>query len=162
MAAWRFPSFFGKSSNIDSHSISSLACAHRVIAVANFDDARYRINASSSQGPTRDDRNKPEIAAPGTDIIAANGFHSVADQSPWVSMTGTSMASPYVTGVIGLMLSRRNGLTAAQCQGILVRTAKPLPSSSYDWRNDAGFGTIDPVEAVKEALDFDKRSEVAK
>ena len=61
---FRFPSFFTERSHTDSHSISSLACGHRVIAVSNLDDARQRINASSSQGPTRDGRYKPEIAAP--------------------------------------------------------------------------------------------------
>ena len=34
---------------------------------------------SSSQGPTRDDRMKPDIAAPGTDIVAANGFGENGD-----------------------------------------------------------------------------------
>jgi subtilisin family serine protease len=124
---FRFPSFFTEQSNTDSHSISSLACGHRVIAVANLDDARQRVNASSSQGPTRDGRCKPEIAAPGTNIVAANGF-AHPDQ-PWISMTGTSMASPYVAGVVGLMLGANSGLTAAQCAGILLRTARPLPGA---------------------------------
>jgi hypothetical protein len=44
----RFPSFFSEKSNVDSHSISSLACGQRVIAVANLDEVRQRINISSS------------------------------------------------------------------------------------------------------------------
>jgi hypothetical protein len=152
---FRFPSFFAAESNVDSHSISSLACGHRVIAVGNLDAARERINVTSSQGPTREDRLKPDIAAPGTDIVAANGF--APGEAPWISMSGTSMASPYVAGVIGLMLARQPRLTAAQCLGILLRTARPLPGSSYDWRNDAGFGQIDPDRAVAEAEDVDVR-----
>ena len=35
-------------------------------------------------------------------------------------MTGTSMASPYVAGVVGLMLAQNKDLTAAQCLGILA------------------------------------------
>ncbi len=155
---FRFPSFFTEQSNTDSHSISSLACGHRVIAVSNLDDARQRINASSSQGPTRDGRFKPEIAAAGTDIVAANGFGP--PDEPWISMTGTSMASPYVAGVVGLMLAANPGLSAAQCAGILLRTARPLPGASYEWGNDVGFGRINPMAAIEEAKSANERSEV--
>lgn len=155
---YRFPSFFSEASNVDSHSISSLACGHRVIAVANLDDARQRINISSSQGPTRDDRSKPDIAAPGTEIVAAKGF--TEDKKVWIGKTGTSMASPYVAGVVGLMLSANRDLTSAQCSGILQRTARPLPGASYEWRNDAGFGVIDPAAAIDEARTFNQRVEV--
>lgn len=155
---FRFPSFFSEASNVDSHSISSLACGHRVISVANLDDARQRINMSSSQGPTRDDRSKPDIAASGTDIVAAKGF--TEDDKVWIGKTGTSMASPYVAGVVGLMLSANKDLTSAQCSGILQRTARPLPGASYEWRNDAGFGVIDPAGAIKEACTFNQRVEI--
>nr|WP_306469166.1 S8 family serine peptidase [Bradyrhizobium sp. NBAIM08] len=155
---YRFPSFFSEVSNVDSHSINSLACAHRVIAIANLDEVQQRINISSSQGPTRDDRSKPDIAAPGTDIIAAKGFSEDGEQ--WIGMTGTSMASPYVTGVVGLMLAVNGKLTSAQCSGILQRTARPLPGNSYEWRNDAGFGVIDAEAAIEEARTFNERTEV--
>ncbi|MBP0639452.1 S8 family serine peptidase [Cupriavidus sp. AcVe19-6a] len=157
LRAYRFPSFFTKASNVDSHSIGSLACAHRVVGVANVDVVNGRVNISSSQGPTRDGRSKPDIAAPGTEIVAANGF---GGNDTWVSMTGTSMASPYVCGVIGLMLAAKPSLNAAQCEGILKRTAKPLPSHGYEWRNDVGFGVIDPAAAIAEALVFDNRDEL--
>ena len=101
--AWRFPSFFSERSNVDNSSVSSLACGQRVISVANLDEAAERINITSSQGPTRDGRFKPDVAAPGTDIVAAKGFAGRDDL--WVAMTGTSMASPFVAGVAGLMLA---------------------------------------------------------
>jgi subtilisin family serine protease len=66
-------------------------------------------------------------------------------------MTGTSMASPLVTGVAGLMLGIEPNLTAAQIEGILRSTAKPLPGGSYVWINDAGFGVIDPERCLSEA-----------
>ena len=75
-------------------------------------------------------------------------------------MTGTSMASPYVAGVVGLMLSANEDLTSAQCSGILQRTARPLPGASYEWRNDAGFGVIDPAAAMDEARTFNQRIEI--
>ncbi|MBA3340975.1 MAG: S8 family serine peptidase [Gemmatimonadaceae bacterium] len=155
---FRFPSFFSQKSNVDSHSISSLACGNRVISAANLDEVRHRINASSSQGPTRDGRCKPEIAAPGTEVVAANGF--AGPEEPWVAMTGTSMACPYVTGVLGLMLVANNEVTAAQCAGILQRTARPLAGSSYKWINDAGWGRIDGKAAIEEARSINERKQV--
>jgi subtilisin family serine protease len=151
----RFPSFFSSTTNVDSHTISSLACGNNVISVANIDLAREIVNKTSSQGPTRDMRLKPDIAAPGTNIVAARGFS--LDGQRWVSMTGTSMASPYVTGVIGLMLAVNAKLTASQCIGILQRTARPLPGGSYDWKDDCGFGRIDADAALTEAAEFSQR-----
>jgi len=152
---WRFPSFFSERSNVDESSVSSLACGMRVLSVANLDFSRERINVTSSQGPTRDGRFKPDVAAPGTDIVAAKGFAGPKDL--WVSMSGTSMASPYVCGVAGLMMAIEKGLTAAQIEGIIQATARPLPGASYSWLNDAGFGRIDPEKCLLEAATVNQR-----
>lgn len=154
--AFRFPSFFGERSNVDDTSISSLACGQDVIAVANLDEPLERISMTSSQGPTRDGRPKPDVAAPGTGIVAANGF--AGQDHRWLSMSGTSMASPYVAGLVGLMLNAEPTLTAAQVRGIIQRTARPLPAASYEWVNDAGFGRIDPMACVAEAFHVNDRT----
>jgi subtilisin family serine protease len=154
--AWRFPSFFTESSNVDNSSVGSLACGRRVISVANLHEAEERVNVTSSQGPTRDNRNKPDVAAPGTDVVAANGFAEA--HSPWVRMTGTSMASPHVAGVVGLMLACQPRLTAAQVEGILHRTSRPLPGASFSWANDAGFGRLDAEACLQEALTAHERT----
>lgn len=148
-ALWFLPSIFSERSNIDDSSVSTLACGHNIISVANLHSSGERINITSSQGPTRDGRPKPEVAAPGTDIVAAKGFAGSDDL--WIQMSGTSMASPYVAGVVGLMLAVEGKLTAAQIGGIIHRTARPLPGGTYHWVNDAGFGSIDPVACLEEA-----------
>ena len=158
MRLFRFPSFFSTRSNVDSHSINSLACAFRVIGVANVDDVRQKVHITSSQGPTRDGRLKPDICAPGTSVVAANGFATTG--SEWTEMTGTSMASPYVTGVVALMLRAAPELSAAQCLGILQRTSQPIPGASYKWQNDAGFGRIAPEKAIEEARRLNMRAEI--
>jgi subtilisin family serine protease len=129
-----------------------------VITVANLDSVRNRINISSSQGPTRDGRQKPDIAAPGTNIVAAKGFAEPGDE--WLGMTGTSMASPAVAGVVGLMLAQRRQLTAAQIEAILRRTARPLPGASFEWSNDAGFGVLDADACLAEVELIDKRKDL--
>lgn len=156
---FRFPSFFTEQTNVDSHSVSSLACTRSVITVGNLNERIGTMAASSSQGPTRDDRHKPDVVAPGTDIVASRGF-GTDDDEPWVAMTGTSMASPYVAGVIGLMLHANENLTSAQCRGIILRTSQPLPGTNFDWRNDAGYGLIQPDAAIREARNFNRRTEI--
>ena len=160
--AWRFPSYFSARSNVDRSSVSSVACGFRVISVGNCEDAAERINRSSSQGPTRDGRYKPEIAAPGTEIVAARGFSS--PDRRWVAMTGTSMASPFVAGVAALMLMKEPRLTATQIAGIMRRTAQPLPGSDYRWQDAAGYGRIRPDACLAEVhkpftpVDLDKKA----
>lgn len=155
--AWRFPSYFGEETYVDDSTVSSLACGHRILSVANLDESQGRVNPTSSQGPTRDGRSKPDLAAPGTAVLAAGGFDP---DRPWVRMSGTSMASPFVCGVAGLMLATDPELSAAQIHGIMRRTARPLPGRDYRWRNDAGFGAIDPERCLAEAGSFREREDV--
>ena len=155
---WTFPSFFSEASYIDRSTVSTLACGQRIVSVANLDEEARRINITSSQGPTRDDREKPDIAAPGTAIVAAKGFTGAKD--PWLSLSGTSMAAPYITGLAGLMLAINRDLTAAQIGGILRRTARPLPASDFTWRDDAGAGVVDPPRCLDEAAGVLKRDEL--
>lgn len=144
-----WPSFFTEASHVDTSSVSALACGQRVVSVANLDELKRRAHITSSQGPTRDGRLKPDITAPGTRIVAANGFGD--PDNLWIEMTGTSMASPYVAGVVGLMLAAEPTLTAAQILGIIKATSRPLPGATYKWANDLGFGVISPAACVAEA-----------
>ena len=156
--AWSFPSFFTERTLVDDTTVSSLGCGSRVITVANLDAVRNQISISSSQGPTRDGRQKPDIAASGTDVVAAKGFSGDPDE--WIAMSGTSMASPLVTGVVGLMLAVEPRLTAAQIESIIRRTAKPLPGASFTWTNAAGFGVIDPEACLVETSRLNLRKDL--
>lgn len=155
--AWAFPSFFSERSNVDDSSVSSLACGRFIISVANLDELADRINTTSSQGPTRDGRYKPDIAAPGTKITAAKGFAGSDDL--WIEMSGTSMASPYVCGIAGLMLNIDDALTSSQIEGIMQRTAQPLPGATFAWKNDAGYGRIHPEGCLAEAMAVNARED---
>ena len=154
---WAFPSFFSERSNVDDSSVSSLACGRFIISVANLDELADRINHTSSQGPTRDGRFKPDIAAPGTRITAAKGFAGPDDL--WTEMTGTSMASPYVCGVAGLMMNINDSLTSSQIEGIMQRTAQPLPGATFAWKNDAGYGRINADACLAEAQAVNSRED---
>jgi subtilisin family serine protease len=151
--SWRYPSFFAPGSYTDDRMISSLACAERILAVANVDVARNMPNITSSRGPTRDGRFKPDVGADGTDVVAARALDRT---KPWLAMSGTSMASPYVAGVAALMLGIAPRLTAAQIQGIMRSTSRPLAGHDFTWRKDTGFGVIDPVACVEEAVVYER------
>ncbi|TCC63409.1 peptidase S8 and S53 subtilisin kexin sedolisin [Kribbella pittospori] len=148
---WRYPSYFAPGSYTDDRMIGSLACAERLLSVANADIDRNAAHVTSSRGPTRDGRPKPDIAANGTAVVAAKGFDS---EVPWIEMTGTSMASPFVCGVAALMLGIKSDLTSAQIQGILRSTSSPLPGQTFGWRNDTGFGLIDATACVRATAKF--------
>ena len=160
VAPLAFPSFLSERSNVDCSSISTLACGLRVVAVGNLDDVRERINVSSSQGPTRDGRYKPDVVANGTEVVAASGFTGESER--WVAMTGTSMASPYACGVAALMLAVEPKLSSAQIAGIMQRTARPLPGGNFAWGNDTGFGRLNPDGCIEEAANINKRKDRTK
>lgn len=148
---WRYPSHFAPASYTSDRMISSLACAERILSVGNADVLGNAAHVTSSRGPTRDGRYKPDIAADGTDVVAARGFDR---ELRWIEMTGTSMASPYVCGVAALMLRIHPGLTSPQIQGIMRSTSSPLPGHAFGWRNDTGFGVIDVAACVERTAEF--------
>ncbi|HET9872811.1 MAG TPA: S8 family serine peptidase [Propionibacteriaceae bacterium] len=155
---WNYPSYFAPDSYTNDRMINSLACAERLLSVANVDVSRNAVHVTSSRGPTRDGRFKPDIAAEGTDVVAACAFDRGVR---WIEMTGTSMASPYVCGVAALMLAIHPELTAAQIQGIMRSTSAPLPGQTFGWRNDTGFGVVDAAACVRRTVEFADMLEAA-
>jgi len=151
LGRWNYPSRFSEGSYTSDRMIGSLACAERLLSVANADLTRNSAHVTSSRGPTRDGRSKPDIAADGTQVVAACGF---SHKTRWIQMTGTSMASPYVAGVAALMLAVVPQLTSAQIQGIMRSTSAPLPGQTFGWRNDTGFGVIDPAACLRRTVEF--------
>lgn len=74
--------------------------AKNVLAVGNTQQQPNHNNASTGGiGPTFDGRRKPEIWAPGTGIFSA----SSTNPSGYISLTGTSMACPAITGYCALV-----------------------------------------------------------
>lgn len=86
-------------------------CAKNVLTVANAwghestpgDNTAGDLNPSSSQGPTGDNRMRPEITAAGTWINSTDGNNV---PNGYQSLSGTSMASPHVSGVLAALSQR--------------------------------------------------------
>ena len=131
------------------------ATDHRLTA-ARGDDT---VAPFSSRGPTLFDRAmKPDVVAPGVAIESLADAHSTiyamnADArvwgnvdtatAPYVSLTGTSMAAPVVTGTIALMLEANGALTPNLVKALLhytaeTRTGTPLTAQGAGMLNARG------------------------
>ncbi|MEE1622489.1 S8 family serine peptidase [Zafaria sp. J156] len=87
-----------------------------------------QIAGSSSRGPIRSDAQnllKPDVAAPGTTVIAA-GANPAGGEPRHVVMSGTSMASPHVAGLAALYLGERPLAGADEIRSALMGTAVDL------------------------------------
>ncbi|MBP2834124.1 S8 family serine peptidase [Aquimarina sp. U1-2] len=117
------------------------------LVVANAQDANVSddgtlvsvaINSSSSEGPTDDYRIKPDITGNGTGVYSTYESSDTA----YASITGTSMASPNVTGSLLLLQQHYDNLNgsfmkAATLKGLALHTADDAgptgPDAVYGW-----------------------------
>ncbi|NJE08460.1 alkaline serine protease [Thermococcus sp. M39] len=109
----------------DTYTIGSPAAASKVITVGAVDDNDV-IADFSSRGPTADGRLKPEVVAPGVNIIAARAAGTSMGtpiDDYYTSASGTSMATPHVAGIAALLLQAHPSWTPDQVKKALVETA---------------------------------------
>ena len=118
------------------------------------DPADDSIAAFSSRGISQRGHAKPEIVAPGRKIIAplSNGGATIATKYPeriveqtFIRMSGTSMSTPVVSGVVALLLEKFPTLTPNQVKWLLMSTANRYPGQPD------GAGVIDPAEMFTRA-----------
>lgn len=101
-------------------------------------DYAYTQGSSTEIGLIR-----PDISAPGVSIISA----AYDDNSWYMNMSGTSMATPCVAGVMALMLQKDPELEPADICRILEITAKPLSETKSNY---TGAGRVDALAAINE------------
>jgi hypothetical protein len=100
------------------------------------------VAAFSSSGPTRDDRHKPDLAAPGEDVLAARSAPPGATQSPGglVCKSGTSMAAPHVAGAVALCLQAGgHRCDARQIRALVLGSTQPCATSDSEHRLGRGY-----------------------
>jgi subtilisin family serine protease len=110
-------------------------------------------SSSSSRGRTRDGRDKPEVAAPGTKILSSCALGGRPDGLGGVhpmrtEMSGTSMAAPHVAGIVALLLELDPTLSAAQLRKALLASANP-PNGVSPFDVAWGYGRVDAVDAAR-------------
>src|SRR5262245_31972955 len=133
---------------VGAGSVSSPASAESAIAVAAVEVGGAPTNAVhadfSSVGPTPLSLQlKPEVAAPGVDILSS------VPGGGWSSLSGTSMASPHVAGAAALLKQRHPTWSVAQLKSALVTTGRPAETSedSVAGPTFVGGGLISLAEA---------------
>ena len=116
--------------------------AFRPISVAAYDSNANQLASFSGQGFTTLSQTKPDLAAPGVDIIstAPGGGYSVR--------SGTSMATPFVTGSTALLMQygiiKGNDpyLYGQKIKAWLIRGARPLPAIKEYPSPEIGWGVL--------------------
>ena len=162
----------------DNDGLSGMGSSNLAITVGATDDINTvdreddTVASYSSRGPRRDNADgnplnelKPEISAPGTNIIQAEGcvtsgtcvnfLGGDASENGYTGRgSGTSYATPSVTGIIALMLEANPQLSPLEVKEILKITAErrgepTQPDVDPFWNRDFGWGMADALAATE-------------
>ncbi|MBU3688412.1 MAG: hypothetical protein B7C54_11795 [Acidimicrobiales bacterium mtb01] len=144
---------FATATGVSRHQmVCSPASARSVIAVGAVQDraldgpgAPIRLWELSNWGPTRDGRVKPDLVAPGYEIVSVRSrqLEPPSDLSV-MSATGTSFAAPIVTGIVACMLEARPTLDSIEVRELLSWAAE-MPVDAF--REPDGWGAGEPSAA---------------
>lgn len=176
-----------------SHNIHAPACFASVVAVGstihrtgftNYLGRHYDYSQAgrndgvrsyySSIGPAAGGTVKPDVMAPGDNIVSAYSSFYIENNPTandinsdvahftydgrtyaWNSNTGTSMATPVVAGAIALWLQAKPTLTPSDVKDIIAKTARK-PENDIDYPNNLyGYGEIDVYRGLLCALGLD-------
>ena len=162
----------------DNDGLSGMGSSNLAITVGATDDINTversddTVASYSSRGPRRDngDSNplnelKPEVSAPGTNIVQAEGCvtsgacinllgGSAEDNGYTGRGSGTSYATPSVSGILALMIEANPDLSPAEMKEILKLTSErrgepTVPEVDPFWNRDFGWGMVDALAAVE-------------
>ncbi|MFD4668368.1 S8 family serine peptidase [Lentzea sp. NPDC058450] len=132
--------------------IGSPASADAALTVGAV-DRDDKLADFSSRGPRWvNNAVKPDITAPGVDIVAAkakNGQIGTPVGDGHVALSGTSMATPHVAGAAAILASKNPAWKAEDIKAALMNSAKPNPSLTI---YDQGAGRLDVGRAVTAAV----------
>ncbi|MFE5767948.1 S8 family serine peptidase [Streptomyces sp. NPDC056485] len=131
-------------------TIRSPGSAPAALAVGAV-DKQDRLADFSSRGPTADGVSKPDVTAPGVDITAAQTTQSpyFPPGNGYLSMSGTSMATPHAAGAAALLLQQHPAWSGARIKALLTGSAEPGPGLNAFQQ---GAGRIDLERAVTAAV----------
>jgi len=164
----------------DNTGLSGMGSSDLSVTVGATDDLNTvnrdddTIAGYSSRGPRKDNGDgnplnelKPEISAPGSNIIQAEGCvtsggcSNLIDDASSNTYTGrgsgTSYATPSVSGVMALVWESNENLTPLQLKEVLKQTAErrgepSVPEVDPYWNRDFGYGMIDAHSATMLAM----------
>ncbi len=123
----------------------------------------------SSVGPARNGSIKPDVVAPGTNVVSAMSSYYMEANSEmpvtymgafdvrsrtygWSCETGTSMSTPAVAGIIALWLQANPSLTPADVKAVIARTSRPCSGITSYPSPRCGYGSIDAYAGLLDVL----------
>ncbi len=113
----------------DENSVTVPGISRKVITVGSSDDfGNKNIRAFGGRGPTNCCIVKPEILAPGSNILSlANSGQK------YVRKSGTSMSAPIVSGALALALEKRPDIKPVEMKLLLYDTVKTIEEKNIAW-----------------------------
>ena len=148
----------------DSHKIGSPGSSLNAVTVGAFvtrnkwkdingvvEEVEMDLNKPadfSSEGPLRNETEKPDVTAPGAMIVSCLSADSDPDVSTILDAghfaeAGTSMACPFVSGIVALLLERNPAMTPTDVKAAL-KTASRIPGKTAGtFDRKWGFGLLD-------------------
>ncbi len=164
---WAQAEFDGRDAR-PSFTTGTICNGFRTIAVGAYDVHAWAargdtpgtvrpLGTFSSSGPTRDGRQKPDLCAPGVQILAARShprrWPGDGDGAPpplLTRMSGTSMAAPHVTGTVALMFEAApRPLAIEETRRLLLASTDQLPDDApAEARHRVGNGFLRTDAAV--------------
>ncbi len=149
--------------------VISVAAGNKDGTLANF-SSRGTEGAGGSfeiDGEEWEWKDEPTLTAPGVDIISTRVIAplsalAVENDAEYIepghlpyytTMSGTSMATPHVAGVVALMLEANPKLSPGEVKEILQATASPMEGKE-SW--EVGAGYVDAYEAVDQAFSHEE------
>ncbi|WP_414837429.1 S8 family serine peptidase [Candidatus Nanosalina sp. VS9-1] len=125
----------------DSGTITVPGCAEDALTVGSV-GSDNSISSFSSRGPTADGRVKPDVVAPGESVT------STWNDGGFETASGTSMATPHVSGTAALLFASNSTLTVEQAKSIVMNSSEDLGFAE----NDQGQGLVDVYEAYQQVV----------
>ncbi|MCL7021120.1 S8 family serine peptidase, partial [Vibrio vulnificus] len=139
----------------DEETVGSPGIAAGALTVGAVDrDDTVGDFSSAGPVPLRDGALKPDLSAPGVEIVAAAAPGSAAELTGtpvtdgYLGLSGTSMATPHVAGAAALLRQRNPELTGAELKSTLVGSATAIDAAPAR----TGTGRLDLVRALDQTL----------
>ncbi|MFC9694780.1 S8 family serine peptidase [Kribbella sp. NPDC056951] len=136
----------------DGRTVRSPGTAASALTVGSV-DKKDVLADTSSRGPLLEGSAiKPDVTAPGVDIVAAKAKNSQIGTpvgTNYLQLSGTSMATPHVAGAAAILAQQHPKWKAAELKAALMATAKQLPGQSVF---EQGSGRIDVARAITDSV----------